>query len=125
MSILQRLLRLFRKQAMGAPASNDAVRAQLTALGDDGAATRHVLHYAYPERTADDADRDSMRNDLIDRGFKVSDAASGNGFVLEHHREVASNDFDALTADLSAWFAARGWDYDGWECAVVTAQDAA
>ena len=125
MSFFKDLLNRFRKPAQGGPASNDAVRVQLTKLGDDGTAVRHVLHYAYPEDAADLETRPSLIEDLRARGFDVRDAVANDGLVLEHHREVASEEFDALTADLSAWFAARDWDYDGWECAVITEQDAA
>lgn len=107
------------KPKMGEAESNDAVRAQLTAMGDDGSQTRHVLHYAYPEKGADMSVRPTMVAELKDRGFEVSDAAADNGIVMEHYRSVAPNDFDAFTTELSEWFSGRGWLYDGWECAVV------
>ena len=58
--------------------------------------------------------------ELTKQGLKVSDAVSDNGLVMEHHRSVAADDFDAFTTELSAYFDERGWDYDGWECAVTT-----
>jgi hypothetical protein len=39
--------------------------------------------------------------------------------VFEHYRSVEPGDFDDFTGELEAWFKAAGWDYDGWECAVV------
>jgi len=50
----------------------------------------------------------------------VSDAAAKDGLVMEHHRAVMADDFDTFTGLLSAYFAERGWEYDGWECAVAT-----
>lgn len=103
---------------MGSPEANDAVRAQLAAMGDDGAAVRHVLHYAYPGKPPNPVERSAMVSALAARGFEVRDAAAKDGLVLEHYRPVTADDFDELTAELSAWFAERGWNYDGWECAV-------
>lgn len=119
MSILGGLLRRRPKPVMGSPAANDAVRAKLASFGDTGFAIRHVLHYAYPAKGVDPAVRGDLAERLRVRGFEVSDAAAEGGFVLEQHRPVAPDDFDKVTAELSAWFAERGWDYDGWECAVV------
>lgn len=112
-----------KKAKMGEPEANDAVRQQLSAMGDDGTATRHVLHYAYPNKVADLGTRPAMIAELTERGFDVSDAAQENGLVMEHHRAVAPDDFDAFTTELSEWFARHGWDYDGWECAVVQEEE--
>lgn len=122
MSILSFLFRKKSRPLMGSPAANDAVRRQLAAHGDDGAAPRHVVHYAYPMTGNDLAGREAMAGALAARGFKVSTAASRSGFILEQTRAVLADDFDALTAELSGWFAERGWEYDGWECAVETTQ---
>jgi hypothetical protein len=111
-----------RPPMMGSPSANDAVRAQLAKLGDDGVRVRHILHYAYPCKEADVSRRPDMVADLEARAFAVRDAHSNKGLVLEHLRAVAPDDFDALTAELSAWFAERGWDYDGWECAVASGE---
>ncbi len=113
---------LFKKKPapmMGSCEANDAVRAQLARMGDDGAATRHVIHYAYPEKSADMTARDALVDDLKAMGYEVKDAVHENGVVLEHYRPVAPSDFDTLTNELKDWFATRGWAYDGWECAVV------
>ncbi len=119
MSFLAKILRRSPKPLMGSPAANDAVRARLLEFGDDGAGVRHVLHYAYAPGGLDHSDRPAMIAHLQGRGFVVSDAAADDGVVLEHYRPVAADDFDRLTAELSAWFAERGWEYDGWECAVA------
>jgi hypothetical protein len=119
MTLFDRLLKKNPKPVMGSPAANDAVRAQLASFGDDGAATRHVLHYAYPGAAANLDARLEMIRGLRADGFAVKDAAAANGLVLEHYRAVAPDDFDKVTAELSAWFAERGWEYDGWECAVA------
>lgn len=97
---------------------NDAVRTQLAGLGDSGVDVRHVLHFAYPLKGTSLASRPAMVEDLKAQGFEVRDAAAGNGLVLEHYRSVEPKGFDALTETLEAWFAGRGWDYDGWECEV-------
>lgn len=120
MSILSSLFGRRRQPVMGSPAANDSVRAQLSAHGDDGSNPRHVVHYAYPGKTQSDSLRRTMTENLLSRGFQVRDAASGDGFVLEQTCAVSPEEFDRLTAELSAWFAERGWEYDGWECAVVT-----
>lgn len=116
---LERLFRRKRKPLTGSPAANDALRARLHRYGDDGLSVRHVLHYAYPQREADLAARQTIIDSLRERGFTVSDAAVGSGVVLEHFHSVAADCFDIVTAELSAWFSERGWDYDGWECEVI------
>jgi len=119
------LFSLFKKKPkpeMGTPESNDEVRAVLSSMGDNGASVRHVIHYAYPGDEVKAEDRPGVIDDLKARGFEVSDAAAAGGLVMEHHRSVAPDDFDALTGDLSNWFAARGWGYDGWECALQNAE---
>lgn len=100
-------------------AANDAIRQNLASYGDDGRAVRHVLHYAYPTEKADNASRVGMIVQLGARGFEIKDAASKGGLILEHYRPVAANDFDKFSSDLEDWFNDRGWEYDGWECAVV------
>lgn len=116
---------LFKKKPaplMGSCEANNAVRAQLARMGDDGVAVRHVVHYAYPEPDADMAERAGLVEALKARGYEVSDAVNPNGLVFEHHRSVAAADFEAATTELKEWFAARDWDYDGWECAVIQKQ---
>jgi hypothetical protein len=114
---------LFKKKpapAAGSAEFNESVRVQLARMGDDGASTRHVVHYAYPSKTADPSVRSAMIGDLRTRGFDVKDAVVEQGVVFEHHRPVTPHDFDAVTNELREWFATRGWGYDGWECAVVS-----
>lgn len=120
------LAKLFRKKPKpmtGSPAANDAVRCRLAEYGDDGGKVRHVLHYAYPDRETDLSARPAIIEALTARGFSVSEAAVGAGVVLEHFHSVSIEFFDLLTADLSAWFAERGWSYDGWECEVLKSED--
>lgn len=113
------LFRRRKKPVTGSPGANDDVRARLAEYGDDGFSVRHVLHYAYPERGDDPTVKPALIEALTARGFTVGDAAVGGGVVLEHFHSVAPDCFDIVTAELSAWFAERGWDYDGWECEVV------
>lgn len=116
---LASLLQKKKTNVMGTAVANEEVRSRLAALGDDGSAPRHVLHYAYPRQGTGLLQRPAMIDELTKLDLQVSDAASDNGLVMEHHRSVAANDFDAFTAKLSAYFDERGWDYDGWECAVT------
>ncbi len=118
MSFFSRLFSRKAEPVAGSPEFNDGVRRALAGFGDDGSEIRHVLHYAYPEEDADPNGRIFIVDELRMRGFDVRDANAGDGLVLEHYESVAGDAFDGLTADLSAFFAARGWDYDGWECAV-------
>lgn len=121
------VFKLFKKKPsppLGSSVSNSLVRAQLKKMGDDGAKTRHVIHYAYPQDGADPSLRDAMIERLRADGYDVKDAVHENGLVLEHYREVASEAFNAMTVDLSRWFAEMGWAYDGWECAVVSEKTA-
>lgn len=110
----------FGKKLAAAPINkNDPVRQVLASRGDDGTAVRHVVHYAYPQAGADLSDRPRLIEELRTRGFTVSDSVADNGLVFEHHRPVAADDFDAFTDELEEWFGAAGWNYDGWECAMV------
>lgn len=109
----------------GSPDFNDSVRRTIAELGDSGVAPRHVLHYAYPNKGAEEAAVASMIAELTADGYEVSETEIDNGLVLEHHHSVAQDEFDPVTAQLSAWFAARNWDYDGWECAVQMDENAA
>ncbi len=109
----------------GSPDFNDSVRETIARLGDNGAAPRHVLHYAYPGENADESAVPAMIAELAADGYEVSETEVENGLVLEHHHPVTPDEFDPITAQLSAWFAARNWDYDGWECAVQLDESAA
>ncbi len=95
---------------------NDMVRAQLHQMGDSGQAERHVIHFAYPVK--DSAATAAKVTDTHLLPFTVADAANG-GLRFEETREVASAAFDQITQSLSDALALDGWDYDGWECAVV------
>ncbi len=98
---------------------NDEVRATLAAMGDDGSAPRHVIHFAYA--TEGSASQQAMADELGEHGFDVVDADEEGAIRMEHTREVASADFDAFTDLLEAELDAKGWQYDGWECAVAGA----
>jgi hypothetical protein len=113
-----------KKPAPVAINKNDPVRQVLASRGDDGTAVRHVVHYAYPQPGADLLGRPHLIEDLKTRGFTVSDAVHDSGLVFEHHRSVADAAFDAFTDELETWFAAAGWGYDGWECAMVLPEHA-
>ena len=110
---------LGKKPAAQPVNKNDPVRQVLASRGDDGTAVRHVVHYAYPLAGADLSERPRLIEELKSRGFQVSDAAADSGLVFEHHRSVSADDFDSFTDELEGWFEAAGWDYDGWECAMV------
>ncbi len=118
MSVLAKLLGAKPNTLMSEVVANESVRAMLKAQGDDGSATRHVRHYAYPKDN-DPPVRAELVAQLRARGFEVSDSEVENGLIMEHHRPVAGEEFDRLTAELRDWFADSGGDYDGWECAMV------
>jgi hypothetical protein len=107
------------RTSMGSPEQNDAVREVLAAHGDDGSATRHVIHYAYPYPHADLSLRTQMMNMLRANEFAVKDAFANQGVVLEHQDAVTPDAFDALTQSLADWFYDQDWEYDGWECEVI------
>ena len=104
---------------MGSPEQNDAVREAVAEHGDDGAAVRHVIHYAYPYPHADLSAKPHLMDLLRTNGFAVKDAFANNGVVLEHHSSVTPDDFDSLTASLRDWLHDQGWEYDGWECEII------
>lgn len=104
-------------------ARSDMVRAALLRAGDDGTAIRHVAHYAFPDITGRPVGDDAFRAALADRQFTIGYNATGEGMVLQQHREVASAGFDALIAELQVTMAGIGWEYDGWECAVAGLDD--
>ena len=107
------------KLVMGSAEANETTRRALASLGDDGVAVRSVRHFAYPGPKADKRQRRDMLDELKLKGFDVRDAAVDNGLVLEHKSAVTAA-FDQQTGELAAWFKARGWTYDGWECAVTS-----
>jgi hypothetical protein len=98
---------------------NDSVRKALWEHGDDGALPRHTLHFVYPQGD-DAAPAERIVAYFEDAGLTIGEGRHEDSVVAEHHREVASRDLDALTAQFSADMAGFGWKYDGWECAVET-----
>ncbi len=107
-----------KTNAKGSPKANDQLRAKLAYYGDAGVAKRHVAHYAYPLEGSDNRLIRPIADALQARGFSVNKASLG-GLAIEHLSDVASEEFDMLTAELSGWFAAKQWEYDGWECAII------
>lgn len=97
---------------------NDLVRKQLRKYGDDGTRPRHVIHFAYPAESSTPLSKADVKSSLADLAVTFTETEDSEGVVFEHEREVASADFDDLTTRLSERFAAMGWKYDGWECAV-------
>ncbi|MBY0423241.1 MAG: ribonuclease E inhibitor RraB, partial [Parvularculaceae bacterium] len=108
------------KLAMGSAEANEATRRALLALGDNGAATRRVSHFAAPTPKAVARERRDLVDGLKQRGFTVKDA-DGGGLVLEHDTAVTAAAIDSVTGELAAHFKARGWTYDGWESEVAAA----
>jgi hypothetical protein len=104
---------------MGSFVANEAVREQLALHGDDGTAERHVTHYAYPKKDENSASRYEVFEYLAEFDLSLSEAEVGGGIVAEQEREVGSEEFDEFTSRLFDELDAMGWDYDGWECAVV------
>lgn len=117
--LLKSFLGRFKKPLqLGSPAANKLVIAQIMEQGDDGTQERHVRHFAYPH----DASSTGMHAavDLFsDAGLGASDTQFRGGVMGEHEAAPADAEFDQLTDTLRIEFAAIGWDYDGWECAVL------
>lgn len=124
MANLSTLLETKLEPLMSEVVGNAGVRAALKAQGDDGVAIRHVRHFAYP----DDSDP-ALRGDIVSQlkacGLEVSDVEPDGALLIEQYRSVAGDDFDRFTSGLREWFSERGWDYDGWECALVASKGAA
>jgi len=102
----------------GSPEFNQSIKYQLHSMGDDGTASRHVVHYCYPEEEIGPAEPDAIPALADIYGLSVSPAVGAGGFVFEHEREVASSMFDQFTVDFAALLRESGYDYDGWECAL-------
>ena len=103
----------------GSKAANDQVRETIREMGDDGKSERHVRHFVYPIPAEKPVPRSEILELMEAIGLEVSDANFHEGLVAEHYAVVASDAFDALTEGLRDEIASRGWEYDGWECAVV------
>ena len=103
---------------------NGKVRKALADHGDNGATVRHVLHFLVKGDAAT-CSRAEMAHELRPHGFDIDLTKYGDGLVVEEYREVASADFDSLTQHLSNLAQDHGWHYDGFECAVETAEPAA
>jgi len=103
---------------------NGKVRKALTAHGDDGSAVRHVLHFLVRHDGATCSESE-MAELLRPHGFTVDLSKYEGGVIAEEYREVASDDFDSLTQTLADMATARGWEYDGFECAVEVAPEPA
>lgn len=105
----------------GSPEFNLSIKYQLNSMGDDGTAVRNVVHYAYPEADIGPAKPDEISTIAKKHGLRFHAAAGEGGYVFEQEREVASSTFDQFTLDLAAELRESGYDYDGWECAVLQA----
>lgn len=118
-SVLSWVFGLFRKPlVLGSPAANALVIAQIAQQGDDGSEERHVRHVAYPGR--DQPGGLSFAVDILtEAGLDASEAQYRRGVLGEHYAAVATPEFDQLTEQLRDDFAQLGWEYDGWECAVL------
>ena len=110
----------FRKPLeLGSPKANKLVVAQIAEQGDDGTQERHVRHFAYPLRGPRAVGQDYAVELFADAGLDVSEAQYRGGVIGEHYAAVAEEEFDQLTDSLRDELARMGWEYDGWECAVL------
>jgi hypothetical protein len=97
--------------------ANQKVRKALAEYGDNGEASRHVIHFFF-ETDGARIQRSDAAVELRSLGFEVDLEKSVSGLLAEEWREVASEDFDSLTQALSDLAEGWGWTYDGFECAV-------
>ncbi len=98
---------------------NQLLRNQLMKNGDDGSVERHTIHYAYPHKEQSPSKYSDVETHMKAHGFKTREAASDGGIVFEHQSSVTAIPFDTLTEKLEKYLTTNGWEYDGWECAVV------
>ncbi|MDZ4310656.1 MAG: ribonuclease E inhibitor RraB [Cypionkella sp.] len=104
---------------VGTKVANDQVRDQLLKLGDDGTAIRNVRHFFYRGSADGAASVVDVTGYLAQLELAISDTEVAEGLIAEHTSEVASASFDALTLRFVNDTLGMGWQYDGWECAVV------
>ena len=52
-------------------------------------------------------------------GLDASELDIRGGVLGEHYAAVGTPEFDNLTKVLTETLAEMGWDYDGWECAIL------
>ncbi|SFR48023.1 ribonuclease E inhibitor RraB [Litoreibacter janthinus] len=118
--LLNSIAARFRKPLeLGSPKANKLVLDQIAEQGDDGTQERHVRHFAYPMRGANAANKHSALELFAEAGLDISEAQYRGGVVGEHYAAVADEEFDQLTDSLRDEFSRMGWEYDGWECAVL------
>lgn len=98
---------------------NRLVLSSLASAGDDGSTPRLVTHSVMPAASGTVAGDSDLRAALAPYGFAIGFNAAGDGYRLDHETAVATEDFDRLTVELLRLLAPLGWNYDGWECAVV------
>ena len=118
--LISSIVARFRKPLeLGSPKANKLVLVQIAEQGDDGTEERNVRHFAYPMRIPSAAGRDRDVDLFAEVGLDVSDTQYRGGLMGEHYAAVANEDFDQLTDSLRDEFERLGWEYDGWECAVL------
>ena len=106
----------------GQAARNGMIREALAGQGDDGRRARQVSHYVFPDLAGAAATDTALKAAVAGYGFSARFTAAGDGLILEHEREVASEAFDAEVAGLIEVMDQLGWQYDGWDCAVMPAE---
>ena len=118
--LLNSFVARFRKPLkLGSTKANQLVLAQIAEQGDDGTEERHVRHFAYPTRGTTAAGRDRAVDLLAEVGLGISDTQFRDGLLGEHYAAVANEEFNQLTDSLRDELERLGWEYDGWECAVL------
>lgn len=102
-------------------AYNDTVRVLLIKEGDDGLTPREVQHWAYPALGREDqaAPIDQVLDGVRSLGYEAVPSEQLGGVTFIHLVAVAGSSFDEVTLELRAYFASKGWEYDGWESVVV------
>jgi len=119
--LLNSLVSKFRKPLLiGSAQANQLVLDQLAEQGDDGTQDRHVRHTTFPLRGVEGvAGRDRIVDLFARIGLDVSETQYRDGILGEHDAAVATEDFNELTDGLRIELAGMGWEYEGWECAVL------
>ena len=108
---------------VGSPASNEIVRANLRALGDDGLSPRKIRHLGRPgpeEAAPAEEVVEDFGLSLSTFGFRaeVEEIEGETWVILAHVAPVTAEALDRWTAWLDRTLAEMGWIYDGWDCDV-------
>lgn len=118
-SLLNKLFGRGTSLDIGSPEANALVIVEIKKQGDDGQQERHVKHTAYPSRDGGALERSQVVDLFAEVGLDPSELDYRGGILGEHYAAVSTPEFDTLTTAMRIALAEMGWEYDGWECAIL------